>query len=65
MGLIMSENIEVERPRMGQGEQSERSQTVASDVAPDLHKVFDPVVSTPLPIYFGPLLGELFLADLS
>ena len=29
----------------------------------DLHDMYDPVLNKSLPIYFGPLLGELFLIN--
>ena len=37
--------------------------TLAQNLTSDLHDIYDPVLSKSLPIYFGPLLGELFLAD--
>ena len=37
---------------------------LAADLSADLHSLFDPVADGALPIYFGPLLGRLFLEGL-
>ena len=33
----------------------------AANLSRDLHALFDPICDDALPIYFGPLLGRLFL----
>jgi hypothetical protein len=38
--------------------------TLVKDLSGSLHKVFDDVCSEALPIYFGPLLGRLYLEGL-
>ncbi len=35
-----------------------------ADLSADLHSLFDPVADGALPIYFGPLLGRLYLEGL-
>ena len=37
---------------------------LAANLSADLHSLFDPVADGALPIYFGPLLGRLFLEGL-
>ena len=37
---------------------------LAADLSADLHSLFDPVADGALPIYFGPLLGRLYLEGL-
>lgn len=37
---------------------------LVGDLSRDLHAMFDPVTSATLPIYFGPLLGRLYLEGL-
>ena len=37
---------------------------LVGDLSHDLHAMFDPVSSDTLPIYFGPLLGRLYLEGL-
>jgi hypothetical protein len=37
---------------------------VAADIGQQLHTLFDPVSEDALPIYFGPLLGRLYLEGL-
>lgn len=37
---------------------------IVSDLSGDLHAIFDPVSDAALPIYFGPLLGRLYLEGL-
>lgn len=38
--------------------------TLVANLSRDLHSLFDPVSEDVLPIYFGPLLGRLYLNDL-
>jgi hypothetical protein len=38
--------------------------SLVGDLSQSLHRLFDPVCETPLPIYFGPLLGRLYLEGL-
>ena len=37
---------------------------VVADIGRNLHSLFDPVCDDVLPIYFGPLLGRLYLEGL-
>ena len=37
---------------------------IVADLSADLHSLFDPVADGTLPIYFGPLLGRLYLEGL-
>ena len=37
---------------------------LVADLSGDLHSLFDPVADGALPIYFGPLLGRLYLEGL-
>lgn len=37
---------------------------LVADLSNDLHALFDPVCDAVLPIYFGPLLGRLYLEGL-
>ena len=37
---------------------------LVADLSRDLHSLFDPVCDDALPIYFGPLLGRLYLEGL-
>jgi hypothetical protein len=37
---------------------------LVADLSRDLHSLFDPVSDDALPIYFGPLLGRLYLEGL-
>ena len=37
---------------------------LVADLSDNLHSVFDPVSNGALPIYFGPLLGRLYLEGL-
>ena len=37
---------------------------LVADLSDDLHALFDPVSDGTLPIYFGPLLGRLYLEGL-
>ena len=37
---------------------------IVSSLSHDLHAMFDPVSDAALPIYFGPLLGRLYLEGL-
>ena len=37
---------------------------LAANLSADLHSLFDPVADGALPIYFGPLLGRLYLEGL-
>ncbi len=37
---------------------------LVANVSRDLHTLFDPVSNDVLPIYFGPLLGRLYLEGL-
>lgn len=37
---------------------------LVADLSADLHSLFDPVSDGALPIYFGPLLGRLYLEGL-
>ena len=37
---------------------------VVADIGRNLHALFDPVCDDVLPIYFGPLLGRLYLEGL-
>ena len=43
---------------------SDISASVGSDLGEDLHRLFDSVSDAALPIYFGPLLGRLYLQGL-
>ena len=38
--------------------------SLVSSLSGDLHQLFDPVCDDVLPIYFGPLLGRLYLEGL-
>ena len=38
--------------------------SLVSNLSADLHSLFDPVADGALPIYFGPLLGRLYLEGL-
>ena len=38
--------------------------TLVANISDDLHSLFDPVSDGALPIYFGPLLGRLYLEGL-
>jgi hypothetical protein len=38
--------------------------TMVADIGRQLHALFDPVSEDTLPIYFGPLLGRLYLEGL-
>jgi hypothetical protein len=38
--------------------------SLVGDLSQSLHNLFDHVCETPLPIYFGPLLGRLYLEGL-
>lgn len=38
--------------------------SLVADLSEDLHTLFDPVCDHVLPIYFGPLLGRLYLEGL-
>ena len=40
----------------------DRAKMVAK-LTSDLHDAYDPILTKSLPIYFGPILGELFLVD--
>lgn len=35
--------------------------SLLADLSADLHSLFDPISDDVLPIYFGPLLGRLYL----
>ena len=37
---------------------------IVANLSADLHTLFDPVADGALPIYFGPLLGRLYLEGL-
>ncbi len=37
---------------------------LVANLSADLHSLFDPVADVALPIYFGPLLGRLYLEGL-
>ena len=37
---------------------------LVTNLSADLHSLFDPVADGALPIYFGPLLGRLYLEGL-
>ncbi len=37
---------------------------LVADLSDNLHSLFDPISDGALPIYFGPLLGRLFLEGL-
>lgn len=37
---------------------------LVANLSADLHSLFDPVADNALPIYFGPLLGRLYLEGL-
>ena len=37
---------------------------IVADLSADLHSLFDPIADGALPIYFGPLLGRLYLEGL-
>ena len=38
--------------------------SLVATISDDLHSLFDPVSDDALPIYFGPLLGRLYLEGL-
>ncbi|VVB45594.1 protein of unknown function [Beijerinckiaceae bacterium RH AL1] len=38
--------------------------SLVASLSDDLHQLFDPVCEDVLPIYFGPLLGRLYLEGL-
>lgn len=38
--------------------------SLVANLSKDLHSIFDPVCNDALPIYFGPLLGRLYLEGL-
>ena len=38
--------------------------TMVADLSGELHTLFDPICDDVLPIYFGPLLGRLYLEGL-
>ncbi len=38
--------------------------SLVSNLSADLHSLFDPIADGALPIYFGPLLGRLYLEGL-
>ena len=38
--------------------------SLVANLSADLHSLFDPVADGTLPIYFGPLLGRLYLEGL-
>ena len=38
--------------------------TMVADLSGELHTLFDPICNDVLPIYFGPLLGRLYLEGL-
>ncbi len=38
--------------------------SLVANISDDLHSLFDPVSEGALPIYFGPLLGRLYLEGL-
>jgi hypothetical protein len=53
---------QLEMPEVRAAETVDHAKVVRC-LASDLRDVYDPVLSKSLPIYFGPLLGELFLID--
>lgn len=71
--LKFADNLTPARPRRGPRVRLAELATLgdidienglAADLSADLHSLFDPVADGALPIYFGPLLGRLFLEGL-
>ena len=71
--LKIADDTATERPRCGPKLRLAELATLgdtdienglAANLSADLHSLFDPVADGALPIYFGPLLGRLYLEGL-